>query len=111
MAVSAIGSGGFKATQHAGHSISTMVVASAYGVVWRTPSEDARFGKAVASSADGQRLVAVEVFGHQLYTSALRTTVGEDGALLGVEGDSVWLMYAGGGTGSVVTYAGDLAIE
>ncbi len=113
--VSEIGSGGFKVTQHAGHSISTMAVSITYGIV-SPPREEDRQWSSVASSAHGRILAAVCIgseFGDPLriYTSEPRTSVGEEGALLGVQGSSVWLMYAGGGTGSVVTYAGDLAIE
>ncbi|MCA3147662.1 MAG: hypothetical protein ING18_01050 [Burkholderiales bacterium] len=65
------------------------------GVTW-TARESARGWYSVASSADGQRLVAVAWDG-QIYTSSLATTIGTGGALSGGQFDEVELRYLGNG--------------
>jgi hypothetical protein len=68
--VTGVGTGGWKIAQNAGQSILTRALpsnASPAGTRW-TAHDSARYWHAVASSADGSKLVAAEQFG-QLYTS------------------------------------------
>jgi len=68
--VSGMGTGGWKIAQNAGQSVSTPNMPVAAGVFW-TPHDSNRVWKAVASSVDGTKLVAV-VYGGQIYTSTDR---------------------------------------
>jgi hypothetical protein len=66
--VNGIGAGGWRIAQNAGQFVVTPGMYSEVGTVW-TARESNRNWRAVASSSDGQRLVAA-VYGGQLYTSS-----------------------------------------
>lgn len=74
--VSGVGKGGWKVVQNAGQSIRTNSILSGIGVAW-TAHESIRKWSAIASSADGTKLVAVVndwhgglgYYGGYLYTS------------------------------------------
>lgn len=74
-----------------------------FGSTW-TPRESRRSWRAVASSADGTRLVAVSQT--QIFTSALQTTPGTTGAITGGQGDALSLQYVGSGTFVVLSASG-----
>ena len=64
------------------------------GGTW-SPRDTSRAWYAVASSADGSKLVAV-VYGGQIYTSGLATTTpGVSGYLLGGQNTAIELQYIG----------------
>jgi hypothetical protein len=69
---------------------------------------------AVASSADGSKLVAA-VSGGQLYTSApsivTSTTAGTAGFLSGGQFDAVQLQCIGSGTYMILSYMGALGVQ
>lgn len=67
VAVTGVGAGGWKIAQNAGQTISGTALGVPAGARW-TARESARFWQAIASSADGNKLVAV-VRGGQIYTS------------------------------------------
>ena len=64
--------------------------------VSRTPRESNRSWYAVASSADGSKLVAVVNYG-QIYTSLPSNTPGAGGYLVGGQDSAVELQYVGSG--------------
>jgi hypothetical protein len=83
------------------------------GVTW-TPRDSSRNWWAVASSADGSKLVAV-VDGGQIYTSApaygsptSTTTVGTGGYLTGGQGTALELQYVGSGQWLPLSHEGTI---
>jgi hypothetical protein len=70
---------------------------------------------AVASSSDGQRLVAVDGSNGQLYTSApvLRqsTTLGTSGSISGRQYEAITLQYVGANKFVVFDFSGELFVK
>jgi hypothetical protein len=105
--ISGAGTGGWKLAQNAGQSILVKGLPSGAvpaGETW-TPRESQRWWRALASSADGSKLVAGVYGGGYIYTSAPdRTTLGAGGWLSGAQFDSLLLQYTGGGVFTPVSY-------
>jgi hypothetical protein len=82
-------------------------------VSW-TARESNRGWNGVASSSDGQRLVASAV-GDQLYTSApMRresTTTGAAGSISGRQYEAITLQYVGANKFVVFDFSGDLIVK
>ena len=91
VAVYGLGMGGWTIAQNDGQSIDLA------GLEAWTARESARNWRSVASSADGQRLVAVH-YGGRIYTIRTTTTPGTTGSLsAGQQFDMVELQYLGNG--------------
>ena len=86
-----------------------------HAVVSWTSRESNRDWYAVASSADGQRLVAGGVAGNQLYTSAPlpreNTTPGAAGSISGRQYEAITLQYVGANKFVVFDFSGDLIVK
>lgn len=76
------------------------------GATW-TAQESARNWKAVASSSDGRRIVAVVVNG-PIFTSTSDSTAGSAGDLLGEPNAAVELQYIGNGQFIPLSYIGTI---
>ena len=65
--------------------------------------------RSVASSADGNKLVAV-VIGGQIYSTA-STTPGSGGSISGTSSDAIELIYLGNGIFIVLSHEGSLTVQ
>jgi hypothetical protein len=104
VAVNGVGTGGWKIAQNAGQSINLKSLNAMAGAVWK-PTAFSKLWLSIASSADGNKLVAIED-GGQIYTSA-------DGGANWTARDSVrsWYGVASSADGNklvAVVYGGNI---
>ncbi len=79
------------------------------GVTW-TARDSVRNWYGVASSSDGTKLVAA-VYGGQIYTSSLNTTIGTAGSISGGQYDAIELQCIGNNTFTVLSNEGYLTVQ